>query len=32
MPIISEEIMKTIDERERCETMCILMRWNNSQV
>ena len=23
MPIISVEIMKTIDERKRCDTMCL---------
>ena len=32
MPIISVEIMKTIDEVERCDTGCILMRWSNSEV
>ena len=32
MLIISIEIMKTIDERERCDTRCIVMRWNNSKV
>ena len=25
MPIISVEIMKTIDERERCDTSCVVM-------
>ena len=32
MPIISVEIMKTIDERERCDTKCAAMRWSNSEV
>ena len=32
MPIISVEIMKTIDERERCETRCVVVRWNNNEV
>ena len=32
MPIISIEIMKTIDERERCDTRCVVMRWSNSEV
>ena len=32
MPIISVEIMKTIDERERCDTRCVVMRWSNSKV
>ena len=32
MSIISKEIMKTIDERERCDTRCVVMRWNNSKV
>ena len=32
MPIISVEIMKTIDERERCDKMCVVMRWSNSEV
>ena len=32
MPIISVEIMKTIDERERCDTRCVAMRWSNSEV
>ena len=30
MPIISVEIMKAIDERERCDTRCIVMRWSHS--
>ena len=32
MPIISVEIMKTIDERKRSDTRCVEMRWNNSEV
>ena len=32
MPIISVEIMKTIDERDRCDTKCVVMRWSNSKV
>ena len=32
MPIISVEIMRTIDERERCDTRCVVMRWSNSEV
>ena len=32
MPIISVEIMKTIDERETCDTRCVAMRWSNSKV
>ena len=32
MVTISVEIMKTIDERERCDTKCLLMRWSNSKV
>ena len=32
IPIISVEIMKTIDERERCDTKCAAMRWSNSEV
>ena len=32
MPIISVEIMETIDERERCDTRCVVMRWSNSEV
>ena len=31
MPIISVKIMKTIDERERCNTKCVLMRWSSSK-
>ena len=32
MPIISVEIMKIIDEREKCDTKCVVMRWSNSEV
>ena len=32
MSIISIEGMKTIDERERCKTGCVVMRWSNSKV
>ena len=32
MPIISVEIMKIIDEREKCDTKCVGMRWSNSEV
>ena len=32
MLIISVEIMKTIDEREKCDTRCAVMRWSNSKV
>ena len=32
MPIISVEIMKIIDEKEKCDTKCIVMRWSNSEV
>ena len=32
MPISSVEIMKTIDERERCDVRCAVMRWRNSEV
>ena len=31
MPIISLELMKTIDERERCDTRCVATRWINSK-
>ena len=30
MPTISAEIMKIIDEREKCDTKCDGMRWSNS--
>ena len=32
MLIISIGIMKTTDEREMCDTRCIVMRWNDSKV
>ena len=32
MPITGVEIMKTINERERCDTSCAVMRWSNSKV
>ena len=32
MMIISVEILRTIDERERCDTRCVVMRWSNSEV
>ena len=32
MPIISIEIMETIDERERGNTKCVVMRWSNNKV
>ena len=32
MPIISVEIVKTIDEREKCDTRCVVMRWSNDKV
>ena len=32
MPIISVEIMKTIHEREKCNTKCVVTRWSNSTV
>ena len=32
MLIISEEIMTTIDKKERCDTKCFVMRWSNSKV
>ena len=31
MPITSVEIMKTIDEREICDTRCVIVRWTNSK-
>ena len=30
MPMISVDIIKTIDERERCDTSCVAIRWKNS--
>ena len=32
MLIISIEVMKTIDEWERCDARCVVMRWGNSKV
>ena len=32
MLVISIEIMKTIDEREGCDTRCVVMRCSNSSV
>ena len=32
MPIISVEIVKTIDERKRSDTKCVVMRWSKSKV
>ena len=32
MPIINVEIMKAIDEREKCNIRCVLIRWSNSEV
>ena len=32
MPIISVEIMETIDERERCDTRCVVMRRSNNEM
>ena len=32
MPIISVEIMETIDERERCDSRCVAMRSSNSKM
>ena len=32
MPIISVEIMKTIDEREICDTRCVVVRLSNNKV
>ena len=31
MPIISVEIIKIIDERERCDTRCVVIKWSNSE-
>ena len=31
MPIISVKIMKTVDERQRCDTRCVIIRWSNSE-
>ena len=32
MSIISIEVMKTVDERGRFNTRCVVMRWGNSEV
>ena len=32
MAIISVEAMETIDEKERCDPRCVVMRWSNSKV
>ena len=32
MPIIKAEIMKTIDEREGCDTRCVVMTRGSSKV
>ena len=32
MPIISIETMKKIDEREGCNTRCVVMRWSNARL
>ena len=32
MLIISIEVMKTIDETERCDAKYVVMRWGNSEV
>ena len=32
MPIITVEVTKSIDERERCYTRCAVMRWSNSEM
>ena len=32
MPIISVEVMKIIDDREKCHTRCTGMRLSNSEV
>ena len=32
MPLISIEIMKIIDERERCDTRWVVIRWSNIEV
>ena len=32
MSIISEEIMKTIDEGERCDKKCVVMIWSKGKV
>ena len=32
MPILSVDTMKIIDEREKCDTKCVIRRWSNSEV
>ena len=32
MPIITVELIKTIDETERCDKSCVVIRWSNSKV
>ena len=32
MEIISAEKLKRKDERERCDTSCVVMRWSSSEV
>ena len=32
MSIISIERIKMIDQRESCDTGCVVMRWSNSKV
>ena len=32
MPIISVEVLKTINQRERCDTSCTVMRLSKSEV
>ena len=32
MPIISIEILKIIDERERCDARCVVMRWSSGEM
>ena len=32
MPITSVEMLKIIDERERYNTRCVVMRWSSSEV
>ena len=32
MLIISVDIMEIIEERKRCDTKCVVMRWSDSQV
>ena len=32
MAIISAKTMKIIDERKKCDTMCVGMRWSNSKL